>query len=377
MDEGKKPLRVCLARIFIVPAAIGFLVLFGINFALVVMALTAVSVGVLCLPLGVLYLFGDIKLLNVVSDLSPASLAAAGAFMLCLGAFLCFSLCLFAPFSVRLLYRYSAAVGNRQWRRIYSNFSFSKFFKISLVFSIVSLGVFAVLRYMDIKQGYEGTVVKESLTFPNANYIYISTSGLDFEIKSYEGKEILVEYTNDMPIIVEESSSDYLKLTQDDSFTVSVFAKDQFSYKMTVWLPVRDYREFYLNSGSGNITMEETLSRFCKLRTRSGNIYISNAHKEINAESITGSIFCSYIAFTATGSFESKEGNITVLVPDFSGVDLQFRTESGWLDSSLMGLDERFYGSVDLKKPATLSKYLYVTTGSGGLTLEASNTEGE
>ena len=372
MDKGKKPPRTLLAQIFIIPAAAGFLALFGINFALAVLALIMLSVGILCLPLGLLCLFGSVKPLNVVSDLSPGSLAAAGAFMLCMGIFLCFSLCLFAPFSARLLYRYSAAVRNKRWRRIYSNFSFSGYFKISLAFSIAALAVFAGLRYMDIKQGYESTVVKESLTFPNANYIYISTSGLDFEVKRYDGDKITLEYTNDMPVIVEESSEDYLRLTQDDSFTISVFARDQFSYKMTLWLPVRDYREFYFNSGSGNITVEETLSRYCKLRTRSGNIYIYGANKEIDAAAVEGNIHCSYSAFASTGSFESRKGNITVLVPDFSEVNLQYRTESGWLDSGFMGLDERFYGSIDLQKPSAASKCLYVTTGSGGLTLEAS-----
>lgn len=377
MDKGKKPPRVLLPRIFMIPAAAGFLVLFGINFSIAVFALIALSVGLLCLPLGLLCLLGDITPLNVVSDLSPASLAAAGAFMLCLGVFLCFSLCLLAPFSVRLLYTYLAAAADKRWRRIYSNFSFFPHFKISLVLSLASLAVLIGFVYMDSERGYEGTVVKERLTFPNANYIYISTSGLDFEIKCYDGDNITLEYTNDMPVIVEESSEDYLRLTQDDSFTISVFAKDQFGYKMTLWLPVRDYREFYFNSGSGDITVEETLSRYCKLRTRSGSIYIYGAHKEIDAAAVRGDIFCSYNAFVSSGSFESREGNITVLVPDFSGVNLQYRTESGWLDSSLMGLDERFYGSIDLQKTSDLSKYLYVTTGSGGLTVEASNKRGE
>lgn len=373
MDKGKKSLRVCLARILLIPAAVGFLALFVINFALAVSALVLVSAGLLCLPLGLIGVTGAVKALKVVSDLSPLTLAAVGAFMLCLGAFLAFFLCFFAPFSVRLLYRYAGAVRDERWRRIYSNFSFSRLMKISLVFSLLFLGAFVGLSYIDSERGYQSTVVKESLTFPNAKYLYISTTGLDVEIKSYEGKEILVEYTNDMPVIVEESNEDYLKLTQDDSFTLSLFAKDQFSYKMTVWLPLNDYREFYLNSGSGDITLEETLSRYTKIRTRNGRVYINNADKEIDAAAITGSIFCSYNDFSATGSFESNGGNITVLMPSSSGVDLRFRTESGWLDSGLMGLDKRFYGSVDLKKDSDSSGDLYVTTGNGGCTLEAAD----
>ena len=373
MDKGKKSLKVCLARILLIPAAAGFLALFIINFALAVSALVLLSAGLLCLPVGLLDMTGAVKVLKVVSDFSPVTLAAAGAFMLFAGIFLGFFLCIFSPFSVRLLYRYIAAVRDERWRRIYSNFSFLKLLVISIIFSLFSLGAFIGLRYTDIARGYQSTVVKESLSFPAAKYLYISTSGLDFEIKSYDGEKILVEYANDMPIIVEESSEDYLRLTQDDSFTLSLFAKDQFGYKMTLWLPESDYREFYLNSGSGNITLEGTPSLYTKLRTRNGNIYINEADKEINAATISGGIFCSYKAFEITGSFESSQGDINVLMPGESGVELRFRTESGWLDGGLMGLEERFFGSIDLQKPSDLSNFLYVTTVSGGLTLEAFN----
>ena len=179
---------------------------------------------------------GAVKVLKVVSDLSPVTLTAAGALMLCAGVSLGFFLCVFSPFSVRLLYKYIAAVREERWRRIYSNFSFSKLLVISLIPTAAFLAVFIGLRCMDIADGYESTAVRESLSFPAASYLYISTSGLDFEIKSYEGKDILVEYVNDMPIIVEESNEDYLKITQDDFFTISLFSKDQFGYKMTIWL---------------------------------------------------------------------------------------------------------------------------------------------
>ena len=377
MNKGKISLKACLARIFLIPASAGFLALFIINFVLAVSALALLSAGLLCLPVGLVYMTGAVKILKVVSDLSPVTLTAAGALMLCGGVFLGFFLCVFSPFSVRLLYKYTAVVKDKRWRRLYSNFSFSKMLKVSLAVTMTFLAVFIGLRCLDISRGYESTVVKESLSFPAASYLYISTSGLDFEIKSYDGEEIRVEYTNDMPIIVEESSEDYLKITQDDYFTLSLFAKDQFGYKMTVWLPESNYREFYLSSGSGAITLEGTQSLYTKLRTRSGNIYINGADKEVNAASISGEISCSYNEFTAEGIFESREGNIRLLLPEKSGADLKFRTDSGWLDSGLMGLEERFFGSIDIQKPSNHPdmplNILYVTTVSSGLILETAD----
>lgn len=373
MERENKLSAAFFARISVVPAAAAFLLLFGINFLFILSALVLVSAGLLCLPLGLLDMTGMVKAVKIVSDFSPAALSAAGAFMLCFGLFLCFFIFLLAPFSVRLFYRYIALFRGESWRRIYSNFTVKKFIVITLVFSLITLGAFVGLRFLDIKRGYRGTVVKESVAFPAANYVYINTTGLNFELKGYDGKDILIEYTNDMPIIVEESNEDYLKISQDDSFCLSLFSKDQFNYKMVIWLPERSYREFYLNSGSGNITLLHTYSRYTKLRTRNGNITVTEAEKEIDAATIKGDIFCSYNSFEFPGSFETGEGNITVTMPQDAAVELRFRTEGGWVDSEFIGLKERFYGSLDMETspPSAYSKYLYATTGNGSLTLEA------
>ncbi|MDE7280931.1 MAG: hypothetical protein K2N36_04225, partial [Ruminiclostridium sp.] len=150
MNEGKISLKACLARILLIPAAAGFAALFIINFALAVSALVLLSAGLLCLPVGLIGMTGAVKMLKVVSDLSPLTLTAAGALMLCGGVFLGFFLCVFSPFSVRLLYKYIAAVRDGRWRRIYSNFSFSKLLTVSLILTLAFLGVFIGLRYMDI-----------------------------------------------------------------------------------------------------------------------------------------------------------------------------------------------------------------------------------
>ena len=49
-----------LARIFFLPAAAGLLCLFLLNFLVITSALVSVSVGILCAPIGALYLLGAI-----------------------------------------------------------------------------------------------------------------------------------------------------------------------------------------------------------------------------------------------------------------------------------------------------------------------------
>lgn len=373
-DGLKTDKRTLLVRIFFLPAFAGLLCLFLLNFLVIISALMSVSVGILCAPIGALYLLGAIR---VVSDLSPSALTAAGLFCLCFGCFLCFFTARFSPFCLRLAQRYFTALKGEKWRRIYGRGKKNGFLLLFFLLSLFSLAAAAETQYLSRETGFEGTVVGERLVFENAKYINISTSGLDYELRFHKGDGILVEYVNDTPMIVEQSDVNYLKLVQDDSFTISLFARDQFGYKMTVWLPENDYREFYLDSGSGDIYLSETLSDYTEIRTRSGNITVNGAVGKLSAYAAEGNISCTYNAFVNAGSFETKSGDIDIRLPDFSGIILEFRTEDGYLDSKLLGLKERFYSSLDAEKPAPLSKHLYITTESGGVSVEAVKSVGE
>lgn len=374
MEGGKKFNSTFAARIAILPALAGFVVIFVFNFLVIALALVSVSAGLLCAPLGGLYTLGFIK---VISDLSPTALTASGFFFLFFGCFLSLCVLKLAPFSVRLFYRYSHRLRDKRWRRIYTNFKITKFLILALVLSCLSFVAAWTAQTESVKGGFESTVVRERLVFNDTKYISVSTSGLDFEIKRHNGQGILLDYVNDTRIIAEVSDVNSLKLVQDDSFAFSLFAKEQFEYKMTLWLPENDYREFYLDSGSGDITLFETAAEYTEIHTRSGSIRINGASRQINAATVSGSIYCGYDAFLNSGSFESKSGDIKITMPDDSGVKLEYRTDSGGLMGDLMGQPEGFIGSIDLEKPAPLSCELYVTTTSGGLTLDKAEPQKE
>ena len=365
--EDRKAL---LPLILLLPAAVGFAVLFVLIFVLIASALALVSAGMLCTPLGVLYCFGVI---TIVSDLSAPALTAAGCFCLSFGVLLCFVIYSFAPFCVSLLYRYVSACRGRRWRRVYFPPSRKHLILISAGLAVISLAAACVMQYLAIESGFEGSVTRDRLEFGKAKYLYISTSDLDFELRYHSGDSIIVEYVNDSPMITAESDMNDLHIVQDDAFTMSLFAMEQFDYHMTVWLPENDYREFYLDSGTGSITLRETQSEFTDVRTRSGDIVITQATGRIQAQTVRGGISCDYTAFVSPGSFSSKSGDITVTLPDYSGVSLAFSTERGWMESGFMGLSERVYGSRTLERKATLENSLYVATESGSFILEANN----
>lgn len=374
MEGGKKLNSALIARITVLPALAGFIALFALNFAIIALAMVLISAGLLCAPLGGLYTMGFIK---VISDLSPTAFMAAGFFFLSFGCFLSLCVLKLAPFSTRLFYGYCYRLAGKRWRRIYTNFKITRFLILSLVLSVLSFGAMLTAQAVSVKGGFESTVIRERLVFNDAKYIYVSTSSLDFEIKRHSGQGIMLDYVNDSGIIAEESDENYLRLVQDDSFAVSLFAKDQFSYKMTLWLPENDYREFYLDSGSGDITLFETAALYTEVRTRSGTIRINDADKQIKATTAAGDIYCAYCEFTEPASFESKSGDIKITMPEYSGVKLKYRTEGGALLGDLMGQPEDFIGSVDLEKPASTTSELYVTTTSGSLTVDKTKPQKE
>lgn len=320
------------ALLFLLPASAGFCLLFGLVFGLIAAALVLVSAGLLIAPLGALYCLGAV---SVVSDLSAPALTAAGCFCLFSGILLCFAVYGLAPFCVSLLYRYVSLCIGRKWRRIYFPPSRKRLILITAAAATVSLAAACALQYFAVKGGFEGTVTRDRLVFNNAKYLYISTSSLDFELRYHTGDGIVVEYVNDTPMLTEETDVNYLRLVQDDAFTVSLFAREQFNYRMTVWLPENDYREFYLDSGSGSIALYGALPQYAELRTRSGDV--------------------------------------TVTLPDVTGTRMVFETRSGWIESGFMGLSKRFYGSAELENEGELTGSLYVSTVSGGLIFEVNS----
>lgn len=362
------------ARILLLPALAGFAALFALNFSVIAASLVSVSAGLLCAPLGGVYALGFIK---VISDLSPSALMAAGFFLLFFGCFLSLLELKLAPFCIRLFYRYINRFMGKRWRRVYSNFNVTKFLILSLVLSVLSFGAVCAAQAQSVSAGFESTVIRERLVFSDAKYIYVSTSSLDFEIKRHDGQGILLDYVNDSKIIAEESDINYLRLIQDDSFAISLFARDQFNYKMTLWLPENDYREFHLDSGSGDIALFGTAAGYTEIHTRSGSIKITEADRQIEAAAISGNIYCDYSNFENMGSFETRSGDIIITMPEDSGVKLEYRTEEGAFTGDLMGQPEDFIGSIDIEKPALNSGDLYVTTKNGSLALGKAETRKE
>lgn len=352
----------------IIPAAAGFILLFALHFSVISAMVLLAALGLLAAPLGGLYVLGAI---GVVSDLAPVPLALAGLCCIGLALCVCFTEIRLAPATVRLFHRYTAWLKDEKSRRVWHNGKANAYPVVFLAAAVFCGAMCALTQWLAVRDGFESTVVTESFEAEKARYITISTTNLDFEIKPYDGEKIKIQYVNDSHVIIEQQDENYLRLRQDDSFTFTLLAKEQFGYKMTVWLPEYDYREVHLTSSSGAVTVDFTSAEYTGITTRSGDITVKEACEKLAVETDSGDIYCNYLAFVTAGNFTTDSGDVEIYMPDFSGVTLEFETVCGAAESDLFGeaAIEPVYHSVTLERPAKLSHYLYVTTYSGRLKL--------
>lgn len=352
----------------VIPAAAGFILLFALHFSFIALMVLLAALGLLAAPLGGLYALGAI---SVVSDLAPAPLALAGLCCVGLALCFCFTEIRLAPATVRLFHRYTAWLKDQTSRRVWHSGRANAYPLVFLAAAVFCGAMCALTQWLAVNNGFESTVVTQSFEAEKARYITISTTNLDFEIKPYDGDKIRIDYVNDSHVIIEQQDENYLKLRQDDSFTFTLLAKEQFGYKMTVWLPEYDYREVYLSSSSGAVTVDFTSAEYTEIATRSGNITVKEACEKLAATTDSGDIYCKYLAFVTAGNFTADSGDVEIYMPDFSGVTLEFETVCGAVETDLFGeaAKEPVYHSVTLERPAKLSHYLYVTTYSGRLKL--------
>ena len=358
---------VSVKKLLAVPVALGLILLFLLNFLAVICALLFTGTGLLASSMGLLYMLG---LIRVVSDLVPSALAFFGLFLIFSGLFLSMFLSRFAPFCLRVAHKAVNAIRGTHEYRLYRYKKAGFLFVVFGVLAVSSAAAAFYFQYDAVRNGFSGSVTRETLEFDKVRYITVSTNNLDYEIKHTDGDKIVVEYVNENPMLVRRNDENYLKLIQDDSFVFTLFAKDAFSYKLTIYLPTHDYREFYLSSGEGDITLHSTASEFSSIRTASGDIAIREAIGKINAETVDGNISCDYLAFINAGTYKTDTGDIFIKMPEYSGVELSFDTITGYFSSDFFNkVYDYEQGARKLSRDAPLSRNLYIETLSGHFTL--------
>lgn len=204
----------------------------------------------------------------------------------------------------------------------------NKIRRLRCAFLIIGFALLAAGVALQLLRG-GGTITRDVLELPVANNLKISCTALDLMLHSYDGDTIRIEYSNDLPLTYDTSEEGVLRLTQDASFSLSMFSLGQFSYRADIYLPRRSYRDFRIDTTSGDIFVDDIAMLSLDISTRSGKIQIVSSAYPITAVSQRGEVNITAAAVNDDIYIRTGSGDITLNVPDYSSYTLGFTTTDG------------------------------------------------
>jgi len=222
------------------------------------------------------------------------------------------------------------------------------------------------------------TVCRARLAFEPKKSVIIETAGLPVTISASTGDRITAEYVSELPLITEETE-DSLKIAEDDGFAVSVFSRDSLKYHIKITLPIGVYYDrIRIKTAGGNIDFDTAGLGVSGITaaTKNGGINIKSAAAYLNLTAESGEINVDYDSFLFPAFISSKRGNVTLNIPDYSSVSLDFVTETGRLTAGTFFEREYigFKGTVFDKRGKSPRK-LYVGTKSADLIIKEKDTD--
>lgn len=178
-----------------------------------------------------------------------------------------------------------------------------------------------------------GTITEETLEFPITNNFKISCTAMDVYLHSCVGDTVKIEYVNDLPVSCDTSEEGLIRITQDASFSLSLFSARQFSYRMDVYLPEHSYRDFVVDTTAGNIFVDDIDMLSLDISTRSGSVEVVSADYPLSVVSQRGDVGINAAAVADDIYIRAGSGETRLTVPEFASFELTFETESGRITS--------------------------------------------
>ncbi|MCL2077151.1 MAG: DUF4097 domain-containing protein [Oscillospiraceae bacterium] len=178
--------------------------------------------------------------------------------------------------------------------------------------------------------GWTSTVYRERREIVSELYLSINSADIPLEVYTYDGAEIIIEYTGADALVIERDEYG-LKIGRDEDFKLSLFSRDKLNYKMQVWLPDVNYREIRLMSASGDISARNVRADSLIVTSRLGDISLFAPEGITDAVTLRGSVYVEFIDFNAPFFIETDSGDVRIIMSENEshGVKLDFLTYRG------------------------------------------------
>lgn len=203
-----------------------------------------------------------------------------------------------------------------------------------------------------------------SEAFGQVREIVAVSGALPITLNSSDSETCTVEWESGLPLIVSCDEYGTLRITEDDSFFMTLFSAKSKNSGIIITVPEKSYERIKLSSSSGDITCSDISCETVDIYTRNGNISVYGPDSRSKIKSESGDIYLSVSPFEGDMAVNGGTGDITMDIADFDFF-MEFTTLEGSCTS--YGFDNDIGGR---KGDAAL------LSGKGGNTVKINTTTG-
>ena len=223
-----------------------------------------------------------------------------------------------------------------------------------------------VIQHLGSRTGYAGSVVSGTAEFEKPRELVVITTSMPISVKYGDTETVQVSYTGGLPLIFSENKG-MLSITQDDTFSMTLFAQSADSAGVEVILPHKVYERISLSSSSGSVTSDMLAADILEFSTKSGDMQLLGIDERASVRTESGNIYAEFSSFSSDMTINAGAGDVRLVMPVELSVYLEYFTESGSFTSERFGEPYHGkYGDAALILGDARSK-LRVNTSSGSL----------
>ncbi len=223
-----------------------------------------------------------------------------------------------------------------------------------------------VMQLLRSRGGYTGNIVYGSEEFETPRELVVITTSMPITVGYGETDKAEVSYTGSLPLIFSEKKGT-LSITQDDSFTLTLFSAEAAKQGVNITLPHKMYERISLSSSSGSVESDSLAAGTLEFSTKSGDMRLYGIDERASVRTESGNIYAEFSSFSSDMNINAGAGDVTLVLPENLSLYLEFFTGSGRFTSDYF--DKYYnarYGDAAIIYNGAENK-LNVTTTSGDL----------
>ncbi len=202
--------------------------------------------------------------------------------------------------------------------------------------------------------------------FENVREIVIVSGNMPVTVGYGDSEECEVSWVSELPLIMNCDDAGVLRVTQDDSFSLSLFSRSSENFGIALKIPRKSYGRISLAASGGRISVQDDISaEVLEVSTKTGDIYVFGANQRTKIKSNGGDIIAYINSLEGDMSISGGKGDICVNVPPELSFFMEFSTDSG--SCTTEGFPEDLTGR---KGDAA------ILSGKGGINLKINTTSG-